>query len=79
VRIAQMSSERDRYIIGAAPGQSLASFLPRLKDDPDIEFIDGSRRLAVVAMTHEHATALRAQYAGLLVIERDAPLTPFDR
>jgi hypothetical protein len=72
-------AERLRYIVGAASGQSLASFLPQLKADPEIVVVDDrNRRLLVVETTHAHAARLRERYAGLLVIEPDAPLSPLN-
>jgi hypothetical protein len=79
--------EKLRFIVRArAEGGTLDDFLTIIRDDPQIELVntigpDGRPHTAVVATAPEHAPAfeLRFRNSPELMIERDRPLSLFDK
>ncbi|MEJ7807742.1 MAG: hypothetical protein WKG03_17715 [Telluria sp.] len=79
--------EKIRFIVRArAEGGTLNDFLAMIRDDPQCELIDSigpSERphTAVVATPQEHAPAFEQRFrtSPELMIERDRPLSLFDK
>jgi hypothetical protein len=76
-----------RFIVRArAEGGTLNDFLTTIRDDPQITLVntigpDGHPHTAVVSTATEHAPAfeLRFRNSPELMIERDRPLSLFDK
>ena len=79
--------EKIRFIVRArAEGSTLNDFLTIICNDPQLELIDtigpqGRAHTAVIATTTEHAPAFeqRFRHSPELMIERDRPLSLFDK
>jgi hypothetical protein len=79
--------EKIRFIVRTrTEGTTLADFLAMIATDPDLELVDtigpaGQPHTAVVAIDADLAPAFeqRFQNSPLLMIERDRPLSLFDK
>ena len=79
--------EKIRFIVRArAEGSTLNDFLTTIAGDPQLELVDtigpqGLAHTAVVATPIEHAPAFeqRFRHSPELMIERDRPLSLFDK
>ena len=79
--------EKIRFIVRArAEGSTLNDFLTTIRGDPQLELVDtigpqGLAHTAIVATTTEHAPAFeqRFRHSPELMIERDRPLSLFDK
>lgn len=79
--------EKIRFIVRArAEGSTLNDFLTIVHDDPQLELVDtigpqGYPHTAVVATAPEHAPAFEQRFrtSPELMIERDRPLSLFDK
>ena len=79
--------EKIRFIVRArAEGSTLNDFLTIIRDDQHLELIDtigpqGHPHTAVVATASEHAPAFEQRFRNSpeLMIERDRPLSLFDK
>jgi hypothetical protein len=79
--------EKIRFIVRArAEGSALADFLTTVEHDPQLELVDtigpqGLPHTAVLAITPDHAPAFEERFRNSpeLMIERDRPLSLFDK
>lgn len=79
--------EHIRFIVRTrAEGGTLAEFLTELRTDPALELVDtigppGQPHTAVVATSADHAPAFEQRFRNSphIMIERDRPLSLFDR
>jgi hypothetical protein len=75
----ETTARRMRFMIGDAHGAALDALVPALEADDEIRIVNADNpKLLVVEMTDAHAKELQKRHAGRLIIERDAPLTPFE-
>ena len=79
--------EKIRFIVRArAEGSTLKDFLTIIRDDPELEVAntigpEGHPHTAVVSTSADHAPAFeqRFSHSPELIIERDRPLSLFDK
>lgn len=72
---------RERYLIAGQQSGMLQEVVAELRSDPEIVVLDSigspdKPDVLVVAMTAEHARRLQTRFAGKLIIEKDAALSP---
>ncbi|WP_426107795.1 hypothetical protein [Massilia sp. TSP1-1-2] len=79
--------DKIRFIVRArAEGSTLNDFLTMIRDEPELELLntigpEDRPHTAVVATTQEHASAFEQRFrtSPELMIERDRPLSLFDK
>jgi hypothetical protein len=77
------NTSRERYMVAQrTQGDLLSKLAAQFHTDPEIAVLDKigpaeQPDTLVVSMTPDRARQLKADYAGKLIVEKDAPLTAF--